>query len=290
MIRDEKEPVRTRPHQTLRRGVRPEVLIWAKQLRANPAAGEAALWSRLRASRMGFRFRRQATLRGWIADFWCPAKRLVVEVDGWSHRNEARRIKDWVRDRRLSEEFGIKTLRFPVEAMVDNLDKVVDQVKATLASRPTAYIHCTGTNSHTRRRGVLPLIHDSMEKLETMTPEEALRSSLELDRERTDIRSIEEYVLMIRQLVDIKNVLGDAPAGTRVRTSIRDLQECLPQIRQMDDHKVEVSDKRPDCRTGAAPAALPGWAFDGRPARTEREFLPGMQFLSLVPKYEAADP
>ena len=193
---------------------------------------------------MGFRFRRQATLRGWIADFWCPAKRLVVEVDGWSHRNEARRIKDWVRDRRLSEEFGIKTLRFPVEAMVNNLDKVVDQVRATLASRPTAYIHCTGTNSHTRRRGVLPLLHGSMEKLETMTPEEALRAFLELDRERTDIRSIEEYVLVIRQLVDIKNVLGDAPAGTRVRTAIRDLQGCLPQIRQMDDQRLK-------CQTSA---------------------------------------
>ena len=82
VIRDGKEPAKNCPHRTLRRGVRREVLIWAKQLRANPAAGEAALWSRLRASRMGFRFRRQAILRGWIADFWCPAKRLVVEVDG----------------------------------------------------------------------------------------------------------------------------------------------------------------------------------------------------------------
>lgn len=88
------------------------------------------------------------------------------------------------------------------------------------------------------------MIHDSMEKLETMTSEEASRSFLELDQERTDIRSIEEYVLVMPQLVDIKNVLGDAPAGTRVRTAIRDLQECLPQIRQMDDQRLK-------CRTSA---------------------------------------
>lgn len=83
-----------------------------------------------------------------------------------------------------------------------------------------------------------------MEKLETMTAEEALRSFLELDGERTDISSIEEYVLVMRQLVDIKNALGAAPACTRVRTAIRDLQERLPQIRQMDD-------QRSKCRTSA---------------------------------------
>ncbi len=157
VIRDEKEPARICLRRTLRRGVRPQVLIWAKQLRANPAPGEVALWHRLRASQLGFRFRRQAILRGWIADFWCPAKRLVVEVDGWSHRNEAKRIKDWVRDRRLSEEFGINTLRVPVEAIVNNLDNVVHQVSATLASRPTAYIHCTGTKPHITHRSEPPL-------------------------------------------------------------------------------------------------------------------------------------
>lgn len=140
---------------------------------------------------MGFRFRRQAILRGWIADFWCPAKRLVVEVDGWSHRNETRRIKDWVRDKRLSEEFGIKTLRLPVEAIVNNLDKVIDQVSATLADRPTAYIHCTGTGPHIGHRSEPPLIRDGIKKLETMTPEEALRSFLELDyQERTDMAAL----------------------------------------------------------------------------------------------------
>jgi hypothetical protein len=208
---------------------------------------------------MGFRFRRQAILRGWIADFWCPAKQLVVEVDGWSHRNKTRRIKDWVRDRRLSEEFGIKTLRFPVEAIVNNLDKVVDQVRATVANRPTAYIHCTGTKPHVNPRSEPHSIHDSTKKLETMTPEEALGSFLELDQERTDISSIEEYVLVMRQLVDIKNALGAAPACTRVRTAIRDLQERLPQIRHMDDQRlkcrtstriVELERAQPRCPDG----------------------------------------
>ena len=120
---------------TLRRQVRPEVLVWAKRLRSNPARGEAALWDRLRASRLGFRFRRQAILRGWIAVFWCPANRLVIEIDGSSHRNREQQAKDQFRDKKLRAEFGIVTLRFAAEDVESNLDDVVNEIRVAVLHR-----------------------------------------------------------------------------------------------------------------------------------------------------------
>lgn len=132
--------------KTLRHQARPEILVWAKQLGSNPAPGEAALWDRLRASRLGVRFRRQAILRGWIADFWCPAKRLVIEIDGPSHRSRERQAKDRFRDKKLHAEFGIMTLRFPVENVNGSVEDVVNETRAAVLSRPTSYIHFTGSS------------------------------------------------------------------------------------------------------------------------------------------------
>lgn len=126
--------------ESLRRGASPEVQAWAQEMRRNPTPTEARLWERLRDRRLEFRFRRQSILRGWIADFWCPAKRLVVEVDGWSHRNKSRRIKDWARDKTLRESFGIETLRFPVERIVNDLENVVEEIRRTVFGRQTSYI------------------------------------------------------------------------------------------------------------------------------------------------------
>lgn len=132
--------LRSHPGENLRRNVRPEIREWAKEMRCNPAAGEAELWERLRAKRLGFRFHRQAVLRGWIADFWCPAKRLVVEIDGVSHQNEYRRTRDSARDKTLLDKLGIRTLRFPLELVQDNLDEVVDKIRCEMKCRPTRYL------------------------------------------------------------------------------------------------------------------------------------------------------
>lgn len=63
-----------------------EKKAFAIRLRRNPTNTEADLWRRLRKRQIeGARFRRQVLVLGWIADFYCPEVRLVVEVDGASH-------------------------------------------------------------------------------------------------------------------------------------------------------------------------------------------------------------
>ena len=58
---------------------------------------------------MGYKFNRQKPLGNYIADFYCKALNLVIEVDGSSHDN--RQYEDMVRQKKL-EEMGLTVLRF----------------------------------------------------------------------------------------------------------------------------------------------------------------------------------
>ena len=58
----------------------------ARSLRRNQTRSEGLLWSILRSKQLcGLKFRRQHPIGPWIADFACPEKMLVVEIDGGYH-------------------------------------------------------------------------------------------------------------------------------------------------------------------------------------------------------------
>ena len=55
----------------------------SRQLRLEMAECERLLWSRLRRKQLhGVQFYRQKPIGSYIVDFYAPAARLVVEVDG----------------------------------------------------------------------------------------------------------------------------------------------------------------------------------------------------------------
>lgn len=54
-------------------------------LRTNATAPEQQLWQVLRNNQLGIKLRRQHGIGHYIADFYCPALKLVIEVDGDSH-------------------------------------------------------------------------------------------------------------------------------------------------------------------------------------------------------------
>lgn len=55
-------------------------------MRKDASSAEAKLWSLLRDRRLIKRkFRRQHPIGAFVADFACPAIKLVIEVDGASH-------------------------------------------------------------------------------------------------------------------------------------------------------------------------------------------------------------
>jgi len=78
-------------------------------MRHAPTASEAALWCLLSGRKLGVAFRRQVPLDGrYVADFFAPSARLVVEVDSASHVGRA--TSDARRDRILAR-LGYRVLR-----------------------------------------------------------------------------------------------------------------------------------------------------------------------------------
>jgi very-short-patch-repair endonuclease len=60
----------------------------AKRLRANTTPHERTLWRALKELPVnGTHFRRQAPIGPYLVDFFCPAKHLIIELDG-GHHNE----------------------------------------------------------------------------------------------------------------------------------------------------------------------------------------------------------
>ena len=83
----------------------------SRTLRKTMTPAEHILWEKLRDRRLdGLRFRRQVVLRGFIVDFYCHHRSLVVEVDGPIHNQQANYDED--RDRALAA-LGLRVLRIP---------------------------------------------------------------------------------------------------------------------------------------------------------------------------------
>ena len=109
----------------------------AAEMRRNPTEPERRLWMELRASRFhAHKFRRQVVLGRRIVDFFCPAKGLVIEIDGDTHEAE----RDRVRDARLRQDFGFEVVRFANPEVMKNLDGVLIALQIALERRPERWL------------------------------------------------------------------------------------------------------------------------------------------------------
>ena len=73
----------------------------AQYFRAHLTNSEIRLWSLLRRSRFGYRFRRQYPVGPYVLDFYCPTLKLALEIDGAEFHSEA---KDLIRDSYLGDK------------------------------------------------------------------------------------------------------------------------------------------------------------------------------------------
>lgn len=100
----------------------------ARELRKDMTDAEILLWSKIRLKQLkGYQFYRQKIIGNYIADFYCPKAKLVVELDGGQHCEEAARQKDEKRDccmRRL----GLKVLRFSDTEVLKEIEGVVEKI------------------------------------------------------------------------------------------------------------------------------------------------------------------
>ena len=98
---------------------------------------EVLLWTRLRILRgEGPTFRRQHPIGPYVADFYCAAAKLVIEVDGAEHTEPAQMAHDERRDAYLRAH-GYQVLRCPAGDVMRDADDVAQGiVEAALAPPP----------------------------------------------------------------------------------------------------------------------------------------------------------
>src|SRR3990172_7927321 len=98
-----------------------------KQLRRDTTEAEKILWYKIRDKKLGVKFFRQYSLDGYVIDFYCPERRVAIEIDGGYHKLASSRTYDKYREKYISA-FNIKIVRF------NNEKEVIKRINALLLS------------------------------------------------------------------------------------------------------------------------------------------------------------
>ena len=104
-------------------------ILKARALRRNMTLPEGLLWQVLRQRPGGFKFRRQHPVGPFVVDFYCPARRLAIEVDGVSPNMGDDPGRDVRRDAYL-RKIGLRVIRFDASDVLHNMDGVAHSILA----------------------------------------------------------------------------------------------------------------------------------------------------------------
>lgn len=104
-------------------------------LRTNMTDAEQVLWQRIRRKQIqNVQFYRQKPLLAFIVDFYCPAAKLVIELDGSQHFEAAHQAKDQARDAVLAG-LGLYVLRFDNRQVLLETDAVLEVIDMIVKER-----------------------------------------------------------------------------------------------------------------------------------------------------------
>lgn len=104
----------------------------SRDLRKNMTDAERKLWSVIRMKQInGLPFYRQKPIGNYIVDFYCPAAKLVIEVDGGQHYEEKNAGYDRRRDEFLKSQ-GLSVIRFANLDVLKNIDGVVQAISGKI--------------------------------------------------------------------------------------------------------------------------------------------------------------
>ncbi len=105
--------------------INPKKLQRARELRSEMTPAEKVLWQELRGNKLGFHFRRQQVIAGFIGDFYCHSAALIIELDGDIHRE--RHEYDDDRDKAF-KNMGLHIVHFSNNDVLLNLQNVLIQL------------------------------------------------------------------------------------------------------------------------------------------------------------------
>jgi very-short-patch-repair endonuclease len=114
-------------------GSKPITVSTARLLRHHMTGPENALWERLKNKQiMGLRFRRQHPIDIFIADFYCHAAGLVIEIDGELHNETIDYDNGRTED---IEKFGLKVVRFTNQQVLTEIEDVIETITKLVLER-----------------------------------------------------------------------------------------------------------------------------------------------------------
>ena len=103
-----------------------------RQLRNGASEAERLLWQKLKGKQLnGCKFRRQVGIGSYILDFYCPALKLAIELDGPSHDDPGAQEYDAIRQR-VIEAFNIRFLRFTNADVYNHLEGVLVSISSVI--------------------------------------------------------------------------------------------------------------------------------------------------------------
>ena len=114
-------------------GAGPIIFELAKKLRNNVTPTEKILWGRLKEYFPKLRFRKQHPISLYIADFYCHAEKLIIEIGGSIHDVDKVRSNNIIRQKDL-EDLGLKVLRFTTKEITNDLESVLKRIEKSLSN------------------------------------------------------------------------------------------------------------------------------------------------------------
>jgi very-short-patch-repair endonuclease len=107
----------------------------SRLLRTSMTDAERLLWSKLRMRQLyGLVFYRQKPIGEYIADFYCPKAKLIIEVDGGQHYSSEGLEYDKVRDEYMAG-LGLEVMRFTNTDVLTNIEGVVESIEGVIRGK-----------------------------------------------------------------------------------------------------------------------------------------------------------
>ena len=111
----------------------------AKELRKNSTKEEKHLWYDFFCF-YPVSFQRQKTIGGFIADFYCHAAKLVIEIDGSQHYAEQGLAYDKERTAIL-QQYGLTVIRFSNHEINTQFSEVCNAIDYEIQCRINGGVH-----------------------------------------------------------------------------------------------------------------------------------------------------
>jgi very-short-patch-repair endonuclease len=111
---------------------RKNLKIIRRKLRRKSTFCERLLWGKIRNEQLGVKFRRQFSIGNFVADFYSPALKLVIEIDGETHSTTEEQKRDREKEAYF-KSLDIVVIRYNNSDIVEGLEDVVCDISEKVA-------------------------------------------------------------------------------------------------------------------------------------------------------------